>query len=151
MQAASEHPVLTSSSDEGNQWYLNDSPISGATSKTFTVAEVGTYKVRVTLDNCSSQFSAALPIVILGDIDTETPFSFIQTNPVSDILTLDLSSFNEETNVDIAIYDMTGRVIRRLTEKEKTVSITVREFSSGVYILRACQPKKVLSMRFLKE
>ena len=48
-----ETPLLTSNSTSGNQWFLNGSAISGATSSTLTVSQVGIYKVQVIVDGCA--------------------------------------------------------------------------------------------------
>ncbi|MGB4004365.1 MAG: SpoIID/LytB domain-containing protein, partial [Bacteroidales bacterium] len=49
-----ENPIiLVSSSISGNQWYLNDNPISGATDQTYIVNENGNYFTIVTIDGCS--------------------------------------------------------------------------------------------------
>ena len=42
-------PVLTSSANDGNQWFHNDMEIGNATEKTFVVDESCTFKVNVTL------------------------------------------------------------------------------------------------------
>lgn len=52
--------ILTSSSPEGNQWYLNGSEITGATSQTYQILENGTYSVVVTLNGCSSDISNSI-------------------------------------------------------------------------------------------
>ena len=52
--------TLTSSSTTGNQWFLNGTAISGATSQTYsptTAAQSGTYQVQVTNGTCISLFS----------------------------------------------------------------------------------------------
>lgn len=54
--------VLTSSSATGNQWYLNGSIISGATSQTYTTTQSGSYTVVVTNNGCTSATSAAVTV-----------------------------------------------------------------------------------------
>ena len=47
--------TLTSNQTTGNQWYLNNSPITGATNQTYTVTMNGIYKVEYTdIFGCSS-------------------------------------------------------------------------------------------------
>ena len=46
--------TLTSSSAINNQWYLNGSPISGATAQNYNATSLGNYKVVVTAGNCSA-------------------------------------------------------------------------------------------------
>lgn len=54
--------LLTSSATTGNQWYVNDTIIPGATSQTYTITENGDYTVISTVNGCSSDTSAVLTI-----------------------------------------------------------------------------------------
>lgn len=54
--------VLTSSATSGNQWYLDGTLISGATSQTYTINQNGNYTVIATIGSCSSDTSATLTI-----------------------------------------------------------------------------------------
>lgn len=47
--------ILASSSEQGNQWFLNGKPINGATSKTYIPDALGVYSVTNTQNNCSNQ------------------------------------------------------------------------------------------------
>ena len=49
---------LSSSSALGNQWFLNGSAISGATSQTYNPTQAGAYTVEVTIDGCSNTVPA---------------------------------------------------------------------------------------------
>src|SRR5205814_514475 len=49
--------ALTSSSASGNQWYLNGSPIGGATSQQYNATTAGDYTVIVTQSGCASPAS----------------------------------------------------------------------------------------------
>lgn len=49
--------VLASTAAEGNQWFLNGSPIAGATSPYYTVTSAGKYTVQVKLNGCTSEIS----------------------------------------------------------------------------------------------
>jgi len=54
--------TLTSNSASGNQWYLDDSPISGATSQSYNATVAGHYTVQVTTSGCTSPASAATTV-----------------------------------------------------------------------------------------
>ncbi|HKS24725.1 MAG TPA: hypothetical protein VJZ76_18150, partial [Thermoanaerobaculia bacterium] len=57
--------TLTSSSATGNQWYLNGSAISGATSNTYSATASGSYTVKVTNGNgCASAMSSATSVTV---------------------------------------------------------------------------------------
>ncbi len=56
--------TLTSSSATGNQWYLNGTPIGGATATTYFASTAGNYTVIVTTGGCSSASSAATTVTV---------------------------------------------------------------------------------------
>ena len=56
---ARQDSTLTSSANNGNQWYYNNNPINGATGKTYTATQPGTYGVVVTNNTgCSSAMAS---------------------------------------------------------------------------------------------
>jgi Carboxypeptidase regulatory-like domain len=56
--------TLTSSSATGNQWYLNGSPIGGATTQQYNATASGSYTVVVTSLGCASAPSAATTVTV---------------------------------------------------------------------------------------
>ncbi len=56
--------MLTSSSATGNQWYLDGSPIGGATDQTYIATASGSYTVVVTTSGCASAASAATVVTV---------------------------------------------------------------------------------------
>jgi hypothetical protein len=56
--------TLTSSSATGNQWYLNDNPIGGATTQTYSATAAGDYTAIVTANGCSSVQSTATTVTV---------------------------------------------------------------------------------------
>ena len=56
--------TLTSSSTTGNQWYIDGSVISGATSQTYDATVSGSYTVIVTTNSCSSAASAPTAVTV---------------------------------------------------------------------------------------
>lgn len=57
--------VLSSSAPLGNQWYLNASPITGATGQTYNARMAGNYSVRVEFTSCQSELSATVAATIV--------------------------------------------------------------------------------------
>lgn len=53
---------LSSSANNGNQWYKNNSLLTGATDKTYIVKDSGTYSVRTTVNTCTSAPSTDLVV-----------------------------------------------------------------------------------------
>ena len=72
--------ILSSSENNGNQWYKNGILIPGATGKTYTVSEIGIYTVSVTnTAGCTSVISATTTVTVSpvprGFEDTVSPLS----------------------------------------------------------------------------
>jgi hypothetical protein len=56
--------TLTSSSANGNQWYLNGNPIGGASANTYAAIGSGSYTVIVTTSGCASAASSATVVTV---------------------------------------------------------------------------------------
>ena len=54
--------TLSSSSQTGNQWFLNGNPLSGATNQTYTATAAGSYTVVATASVCANATSAATTV-----------------------------------------------------------------------------------------
>ena len=81
--------MLNSSSSVGNQWYLNGSPIAGATGQTYTTTQDGYYSVWVTSNlGCqSTSNSVNISTVGLEELTFVNGIA-ISPNPAKDILFL---------------------------------------------------------------
>ncbi|HEX9982141.1 MAG TPA: IPT/TIG domain-containing protein [Thermoanaerobaculia bacterium] len=56
--------LLTSSSATGNQWYLDGTPIGGATNQTYTATGTGAYTVTFSENGCESAQSSATNVTV---------------------------------------------------------------------------------------
>lgn len=92
--------VLSSSYDKGNQWYLDDQPLPGATSQTLVSHNAGVYTVRVTLGSCTSDFS-----------DPYQHGVFIAPNPVLNNLIVRMP--RNAKLVNYRLCDLEGRVFAK--------------------------------------
>lgn len=55
---------VSSSANTGNQWYKNNTLITGATAKTYTIKDAGTYTVKETVNTCTSAASSDLVVTV---------------------------------------------------------------------------------------
>ena len=56
--------VLTSSATSGNQWYRNDTVISGGVNREYVATQSGRYSVRVGQGDCLSSFSSSVSVMV---------------------------------------------------------------------------------------
>ena len=87
------------------QWYINNSPISGATDRIYEIANPGTYHVTVSDDNCLF-ISEATTVTAIPEEIFEKSFT-IYPNPSSGILTLKMIN-DYLGQVEVMVYDMLG-------------------------------------------
>ncbi len=145
-------PILTSSSSTNNQWYRNGTLIADAISNTFTPTDGGSYSVKVTVDNCSSELSAEQILVITGDISSSAREEFfVYPNPTSNTLTINLKAFDSSTDVGIVVYDLSGKVMDQLLKRGEKATISVGSYSAGAYFIKASQQSRTFIAKFEKQ
>lgn len=104
--------VLTSSALTGNQWYLNNVIIPGATAQTYTVLQQGYYTVIVTNNvGCTSLASAAI-IVSAGSLPDDPSLLLITPNPGNGLfrLSFELPSVQQ---CRVTVYNLPGQEVFR--------------------------------------
>ena len=142
--------TLNSSAASGNQWYLADAAIAGATNATLAVTAPGTYKVQVKVDDCISDFSADQTILVTGDINLDASSITISPNPVDDVMQLngivgEIKSYQ--------LFDMAGRKSSQITleKKNEVYQASVEHLAQGVHLLRILLENKVVQLKFVKK
>lgn len=130
--------ILTSNYSYGNQWLLNNVPITGATSQTYTFTQNGNYSLIINYnDSCLSDTSS----VIITDVSVkENSFNIIQIspNPSHDKIYVTLNS--KIINNNWELYNHTGQLVLNGHFKEENETIiNLENISSGLYFLRINQ------------
>jgi archaellum component FlaG (FlaF/FlaG flagellin family) len=153
MNNNSETVTLTSSSNEGNQWYVNTTAISNANSKTLEVTSPGTYSVKVTIDNCSSTLSDNQVIVITGAENIYKNKDLkIYPNPAVRELVLDFTDFDESTEITVSVLDMLGKPKTTLQVSGGTREyLNIETYAQGRYILKTTIGQQILYYKFVKQ
>lgn len=144
--------VLSSSSSYGNQWYLNERPIAGATQQNYIVEQNGNYHVVVTRSNgCSARSNTySITSCDIGDLE-RIGVTNIYPNPTTGLISIQFSDIQQE--VLLGIYDASGRMYfqKRLTVVDENVieTINLENLTSGVYTLRILTKENQATRRII--
>jgi hypothetical protein len=143
-----ETPTLTSSATAGNQWFLNGNAISGATNSTLNATAAGVYKVNVKVDDCTSDFSADVTLIVTGDLPSSSSTISAYPNPVEDYLQIQGISEIQESR----LMDISGKERKIILEKNLDgYRANVQELPSGMYVLRLNGVTGVYQLKFVKK
>ncbi|MFM8743233.1 MAG: T9SS type A sorting domain-containing protein, partial [Cytophagales bacterium] len=126
--------TLTSSASVGNRWFLNGAAIPSATNSTYAANQAGVYTVQVTVDDCISDLSTALPLIITGDLPGMRGSVSVYPNPAESYF--ELSGMKGALS-NVQLLDLSGR--RNSIELEKRGEVhyaNVQHRSLGVYLLQ---------------
>ena len=150
--------TLTSSAASGNQFYLNNVLIAGATGQTYvvngTAAQLGSYTVRTTNANgCVSAASAPLVVTASRQPLAGTSLN-VYPNPTPDgHLRVELTGYR--TNADLTVLDALGRevfaVLVPVSGGTASQSVNLASLPAGVYLLRVQTADGLDTRRIVKE
>ena len=128
--------TLTASATGATYQWINctgNTNIAGETSKTFTPAQSGSYKVSVTENGCTL-ISVCMDVVIVGVGDSYGDRISVYPNPASSVITIDLPA--PSTNILIDITDVTGKSsLRNAYDYGKTIDIDASSLTQGLYFI----------------
>jgi len=127
------------------QWYLNDIAIDGATSNSHTPTADGIYTVSMGFDDCT--FTSEPFEIITTSIQTTNYSNIkIRNNPTSDFIFFD----NAPSNMIWEIFNIEGK--RLLSGNQLAdAKIDMREFETGVYILRCGNMLQTATFKIIKQ
>lgn len=126
--------TLTSNAETGNQWYLNNTPITDANDQKYIVNANGDYHVVITNEfGCVSDPSNIINVIYSSLENLKEYMLEIYPNPASEFITIAGLPGNEE--VDIAIYNMNGICIKQKITSSKEVRINIKNLKPGAYTL----------------
>lgn len=129
--------TLNSSVASGNQWYLNGFPVPGATGQTHEVTVSGMYWDVVTVNNCPSDTSNNIYVVMTGMDDPGLNSLKILPNPNQGRFTITWTGSEDMVSVDV--YSIQGvRVYRESFQSQigpNSRMMDIRDHSAGLYLL----------------
>ncbi len=144
--------ALKSSAAEGNQWFLDGKPISGATGQLYTPTESGDYSVMQQKQGCISDVSTAFSFKYNPDLEDLGPVLVVWPNPSEGIFNISLETSKPEI-ISYEVYDMLGnklytsKATQRNGQYESSVDLSKR--ASGVYMLRVTHGDTVESKKMV--
>lgn len=149
----SAEPILTSSSTSGNQWFRNGAAIAGANAASLKTDQVGIYTLKITADDCSSELSEQLTLLITGTGENASGKAItLYPNPATDEIMVDLSAVGNHVPVTVDVYDLNGRKTEtRSATGGKLMVIDIRNYSRGNYLVKVTGQNKIISRQFIKD
>lgn len=143
-----ETPILTSSFSSGNQWYLNGIPLDESFNSTLIIGDNGIYRVRVREDDCLSDFSEDMSIVVTEYLTATNDKVKAYPNPVTNYLRIS----GLEDLEDVQVFNISGGVSLIELEKEgESYWMNVEHLSKGVYLLSVTDGKGIHQFKFVKK
>nr|WP_299207707.1 S8/S53 family peptidase [uncultured Brumimicrobium sp.] len=138
---------LISSSAPNYQWYLNDTPIPGATQQSYTPTEMGYYSVAIQgPDNCKS-FSNAIEWTLNVSKEHQSTL-VIYPNPANNILNIKTEG---EYLLQFEITNITGQKVMSSPIHGQKQNIDITHLSSGAYLIKVESNKGIKVLPFFKE
>ncbi len=142
--------ILTSSSATGNQWFLNGTPIAGATGQTYITTANGNYTLQVTANGCPSALSAVRNVTTSGMTDNLAGMSVqVYPNPASGSFNVKLNGYQKEASV--VLYNLAGQLnaTNKVAADGKAKNIDIKGLAAGTYMLKVTSDKGVQVTRLV--
>jgi len=140
-----ENGVLISSLSYGNQWYLDDVALLGATEQTFIPAEEGTYSVKSVVGACSASSSSYTTAI--KDLNEVVDIQ-IMPNPTNGIITISAASYEETLNVEVR--DILGKKLYQ-TQFNQLTQIDLSGYANGMYFINLQSENYSASYKIMKK
>jgi len=152
--------TLISSHGSSYQWYLNGSPIGGATDSFYIALQGGTYSVQITDSLGCNSLSGGVLITGVPNAEYLVTSIKLYPNPVKDELIIDdrqLTMGNNQLSTpryQLSIYNVLGDNLysqELQLPTSKSQSINCKEFPSGIYYVRLISERNSYIAKFVKE
>ena len=147
--------ILASSAATGNQWYLNGTPVAGATGPTYTVpgpAGNGSYTVVVTsAAGCASASSSVLVVTLTNVTQAAASATLhLLPNPAHHTFTLAVSGLPGPATATLR--NALGQVVRQLAPPTTGPAVyDISGLAAGVYLVQVHAGSTLVSRRLVVE
>lgn len=145
--------VLSSNFGSGNQWYYNDSPITGATGQTYVPVKSGNYKVGVTMSTGCTVFSDAYRFAIVAKHPDDSAIGLsVFPVPATTKITV---AFNApaDDNLTLSLVNNAGQTVysqqQTVTSGSFSTVMDVSRQITGTYVLQVTLGGKVYGRKIL--
>jgi hypothetical protein len=144
--------ILSSNYPEGNQWYKDMIPITGATGQYLTPTENGNYFSVISINNCSLDTTNVINVIITNTQQYMNNTIQIFPNPAKEYFTLRSTNTISET-IKLSIFSSNCILVKNYEISNKSVNrenlIDVRNLPSGLYFIRIETGNKIITQKLI--
>ena len=147
--------ILVSSVADGNQWFLNGLPISGANNDTLVVPSMGSYCVVASIGVCSSDTSNYIYVGPTGIRESDGSYFVVFPVPNWGLFTARVTTTYQE-NYRILIFNTLGAMVYQTKEfkvhGQHDEIIDIQTLPAGIYsVVFTSEQKKVVRKVFINK
>ena len=126
---------LVSSAATGNQWYLNGSPIAGATSPVLPYAQLGSGWISLRVTSAKGCSSTSAPFVVTANEPVPEPGLQVSPNPASGRVVI---MTPVAPPYALRLTNLTGQTLwsKEVNTREREHGLDVSTWPAGLYLLR---------------
>ena len=142
--------LLTTNTGNRWQWYLNDAPISGATSNNHLAVEPGQYKVAALSQGGCPNFSEPVQIDVLATQTISNSLYFrVYPNPTDGSIIIE----SEDASINILqIFDLNGQLLdTKEIQGLRKIAVDLAVYPKGWYYIRGKSKNGVYQQLLIKQ
>jgi uncharacterized repeat protein (TIGR03803 family) len=143
--------TLTSSNGSGNLWFSDGTAIPEADGQSYVPPMPGTYTVQTIIDDCTSEISEPMEVLITGLQDEVSMGMKVYPNPVLSELYVELTGV-DDARVTFEVFDVMGhRISTTIGLTNSPTPISMEDHGPGMYLLKASTGERTHTSRVVKK
>jgi ELWxxDGT repeat protein len=139
--------TLLSDSESGNRWFRDGIELVGETAKQLVVEEAGTYSLQVVMDDCASELSDPVAVVITGDEDAASGAFTLYPTLADSYVYVDT---DKRVSSMVSIQSVSGQIIQQRVVNEYPACIDISGLVPGLYLLKISRQDQLFVGKFVK-